>query len=284
MGIYDRDYYRQEQRGFSLRVPHSVVNQLILANVIVWLADAFFFNNSLDRYLGASTETLTHPLAWWQFITYGFVHSPQPEHVIVNMLVLWMFGRDVEAIYGGKEFFKLYLALVAFGSISWAIGNRLMGTSLGVPVVGASAAVAGVLLLNVLHYPHRTLLLFFVLPVPAWLAGIFLIGIDVLGTLGNSNVAHGAHLGGVALAFAYFHWRWNFTNLFARLMQTLRSGRPRLRVHHPRPDDTAEPSDLRQEVDRILEKITREGEASLTRQERSTLENASRHYQQRRQP
>jgi hypothetical protein len=197
-----------------------------------------------------------------------------------------MFGRDVEAIYGRREFFALYMVLLAAGSVAWSVANRFMGTPLSASLIGASAAVVGVVLLYILHYPHRTLLFMFVLPVPAWLVGVGMIGYDLYGAMVDrgDNVACGAHLAGAALAFAYFQGRWNFTNFFQRLTHSFgRGGRPRLRVHQPLPDEPAEPVELTQEVDRILEKIHREGEASLTRQERQTLENASRQYQQRRQ-
>jgi hypothetical protein len=201
------------------------------------------------------------------------------------MFALWMFGRDIEAIYGGKEFLKLYLMLLLAGSVGWAIANRFfMGTPLDMPCVGASAAVTGVVLLYIFYYPHRTLLLFFVLPVPAWLVGVGMILYDVWGAVAvGGHVAHGAHLAGAALAYAYYHWRWNFSALWDRLTQPLqRLGRPRLRVHQPPSGPSADEAKLSGEVDRILEKIHREGEASLTRKERQILEDASRQYQQRR--
>ena len=166
------------------------------------------------------------------------------------------------------------------------MANRFLGTLPSTSLVGASAGVVGVVLLYILHYPHRTLLFMFVLPVPAWLVGVFLVGYDLWGAMGHRDqyVAYGAHLAGAALALAYFHGHWNFTNFLKRLTQPFsRGGRPRLRVHQPPPEEPAVPAELTKEVDRILEKIHREGEASLTRQERQILENASRQYQQRRQ-
>jgi membrane associated rhomboid family serine protease len=286
MGIYDRDYYRDERGGPGLGLPHTAVIQLVLANVLIWLADGVVFNGWLGRHLCVTPHTLTQPWEWWKFITYGFLHSAHPEHVLLNMFGLWMFGRDVEAVYGRREFFSLYLMLLVAGSVTWCVANRFLGTSLNSSLVGASAGVVGIVLLYILHYPHRTLLFMFVLPVPAWLVGVGMIGYDVYGAMVDrgDNVACGAHLAGAALAFAYFQGKWNFTNLLGRLTGPFgRIGRPRLRVHQPPPDETAEPAELTQEVDRILEKIHREGEASLTRQERQILENASRQYQRRRQ-
>jgi hypothetical protein len=144
-----------------------------------------------------------------------------------------------------------------------------------------------------LHYPRRTILLMFVLPVPAWVLGVLVVGYDVMGALGSGNngpvqTAFSVHLTGAALAFLYFQFHWNFGRLLQRPAAWLRAGnRSRLRVFAPPADeDDSEQHDsqLSERVDRILEKIHSQGEASLTRQERRILESASREYQRRRGP
>ena len=153
-------------------------------------------------------------------------------------------------------------------------------------MVGASGAVAGIVVLYALNFPRRTLLLFFVLPIPAWVAGVFLVVSDIWGAMGQGegNIAYAAHLGGAALAFLYHQRRWNFGNLLPgrfRWPRLLGGLGPRL--HKPENDDHREDDAVREaEVDRILEKIHREGEGSLTRKERRVLELASRTYQDRR--
>ncbi len=149
---------------------------------------------------------------------------------------------------------------------------------------GASGAIAGVVVLYALNFPRRTLLLFFVIPVPAWLCGVLLVGWDMLGATGRagaSNVAYSMHLAGAAFAFVYYQFRWNLTGLTGSLnfhWPSFSGGG--LGCTSTRPEEPP-PSDLSAEVDRILEKIYREGEASLTAKERKTLEAASREYQQR---
>jgi hypothetical protein len=110
--------------------------------------------------------------------------------------------------------------------------------------------------------------------------GAFVVILDMLGAAGRAgagNVAYSVHLAGAAFALIYFQQRWNFTRLTDRATGWLRSlRRPKFRIH--RPPET--PNGLNEEVDRILEKIHREGEASLTAKERRTLETASREYRQ----
>ncbi len=314
MGIYDRDYYRQERPGFSLGLPHSAVVTLILLNAAVWLADAFLTGDSrgwlggvLAVHVSAGVNlhwwqasTLTHPWLWWQFVTYGFVHSARPTHILFNMLALWFFGRDVEQRYGRAEFVRLYLLLLAIGGVAWAAINALpllQPAPLHSPpgdsqerlwsLIGASGAVTGVLILYALNFPRRTILFMFVLPMPAWVLAVLVVLIDILGLAGYSsdtNVAFVVHLAGAAFAALYFQQRWNLGALLRGRAgwPTFRS-RGRLRIHQPWQDDEPSARELREkEVDRILEKIHREGESSLTRKERRTLETASREYQQRR--
>jgi len=293
MGIYDRDYYRPERQGLQLRWPQSMVGLLILANVVLWLLDwvstqhafgGLLGGRSLHDLLGAYGYSLRNPLYSWQLLTYGFMHSIRPEHIVFNMLGLWFLGRDVEGVYGKREFLRLYLALIVFGGIIWSGWNLLRGAGDAGPLIGASGAIAGIVVLYALNFPRRTVLFFFVLPMPAWFLGVFLVAMDLLGALGGGTpIAYSVHLAGAALAFLYFRFHWNFGTLASGQWwaRRLRS-QPALRVHYPQDDEPAQEVDLSQEVDRILEKIHRLGESSLTRQERRTLETASRQYQKRR--
>ena len=299
MGIYDRDYYRQEQRSspFS-HAPRTVVGWLIAVNVVVWLVDGLVVPG-LCRSMGVHVDTLTRPLLWWQYLTAGFAHAPGVQHILFNMLVLYFLGRDIEDLCGPKEFLRLYLVTVVVANIAWNVVNMLTGTPVavvigGVPIrlveFGASGALAGIVVLYALHFPRRTLLLFFVIPVPAWLLGVMAVGYDIFGAMGGAepNVAYSAHLAGAAFALAYYKLGWNFTRLTEGRFQWFRlpvwfSGKPRLRVHRPKdePEEGALDADLTREVDRILEKIGREGEANLTAKERRTLETASRQYRRK---
>lgn len=289
MGIQDRDYYRPEQSGLSMRGPRTVVGMIILINVVIWVVDGLFASqtHAITAAMAAKVGSLTKPWLWWQFLTYGFAHAPEPNHVLFNMLGLFFLGRDIEATYGRKEFLRLYLVLLVTGSVVWALSSKLSGAPAGASLIGASGAVAGVVVLYALNFPRRTLLVFFVLPMPAWLVGVLFVMGDAFGAMkrvDGDNIAYSVHLAGAATAFLYYQFRWNFTRLTGgRFSLDKLKPRPKLRLHDPNRPDRRQ-GELGDEVDRILAKIHRDGEASLTRKERRTLETASRQYQEKKQP
>ena len=190
------------------------------------MAEVLFREQGLAYHLSvAPGRTLTHPLLWWQFLTYGFVHDPTDfAHILFNMMGLWFLGRDVEAWYGTREFVRIYLVLLVFGSVVWATVNyfdRNVGPD-GATLMGASGAVTGVVVLYALCFPRRILLFMFVLPMPAWVVGFILVGYNVLAEMGwfgqrgsgqDAGVAYSVHLAGAALAFVYYQQQWNFGRL-----------------------------------------------------------------------
>ena len=292
MGIYDRDYYREEQRpGVSAYTPRTIVGAIIAVNVALWLVDFLTpetpgHGRWLSDQMAVHVGTLTQPWLWWEYLTAGFAHSPQNfQHILFNMLALFFLGRDVEETYGPKEFLRLYLVMVVFASVVWDVANKIGGTPDWVGAYGASGAIAGVVILYALNFPHRTLLLFFVIPIPAWLLGVLIVALDMFGAFSGSektHIAYSMHLAGAAFALVYHQRGWNLTRLTAgRIAWPTFRRKPRLRVHTPEEEPQ---SDLSVEVDRILEKIYREGESNLTAKERKVLETASRAYQRKKMP
>lgn len=284
MGLYDRDYYRQQRPVFGLAWPRSVTVSLILINAAIYLLDYLFLEGRLaERWLHVSVGTLTDPRLWWQFLTYGFMHDRKPQHIVLNMLALWFFGRPVEERYGKWEFLRLYLAMLVFGSVVWAVIGRFGGADPREWMIGASGAVTGIVILFALHWPHVRVALWFVLPLPAWVFGVLVVVLDAWGAVQreqSSRVAYTVHLAGAAFALTYFQFGWNLARLRPRrLSWRWFRWRPSLRLHAPEEEDER----FSREVDRILQKISLEGEASLTRSERRTLRDASRRYQQRQQ-
>lgn len=297
MGIYDRDYYRTSREAGSSLWPQSAVGNIILICTACYLLDWLFFqeDHRLTQLLALKGETLFRPWQWWQFVTYGFAHDPAPFHILFNMLQLFFLGREVEARYGTREFYFLYLTMIILGGIVHSLVN--LGQSF--LLVGASGAVCGIVLLFVLNNPFATLVLLPIpIPVPAWIIGALLVVGNVLGALSPGSGVEGSdgpeiafvvHLTGLAFAYLYFRFRWRLSRLWAGF-RIPRLIPPRgFRVVRPdEPDDQEERERqeleaLEEEVDRILEKISRFGEASLTRRERRTLEEASRRLRSRRQ-
>jgi membrane associated rhomboid family serine protease len=285
MGIYDRDYARAEERRTPL-AEYSAVTVLIAVNAALFLLDVVFEKGVFGQrrlydWMALRSDIWTHPWNAWQFITYGFAHAHDDiRHVGFNMLGLWMFGREVEGQLGRGEFYRVYLLLVVASGLVWAV-VQLTPLGGGDAVVGASGAVCGVVAIFILRFPRRIVHLFGVVPMPAWVLGVLFVLADVSGTFDpTSKVAHVAHLGGAVIGLLYDRSGrrlgefWPSGNRLARLAR-----RRGLRVHR----EQDEPGDMALDVDRILEKITQHGEASLTAQERQALQEASRRYQRRRQ-
>ncbi|MGD9720039.1 MAG: rhomboid family intramembrane serine protease [Pirellulales bacterium] len=283
MGLYDRDYYQEEERarygGGGFAGGRTIVVNLILINAAVFVAE--LFDPRVSEILSLKPDVFQRPWLFWQLLTYGFVHDPTHiTHILFNMIGLWVFGSDVETVYGKAEFLRIYLTAVIVAGLAWALTTAATG---GGPLLGASGGIMCLMMLFVMHFPRRLLYIWGVIPVPAWVLGTLFVLVDVLSIGNNDLVAHVAHLAGAAFGFIYFRTGWNLGRLTSGRfsLSSWRSFRlkPRLRVH--KPEDEA--VDLNRQVDRILEKISREGESSLTKSERRTLEDASRRYQRKRQ-
>jgi membrane associated rhomboid family serine protease len=283
MGLYDRDYVREEE-GFRFGMgaaAQSVTTKLVIVNAVIFIIALLVPQLDVMSWLSASGESLIKPWLWWQLLTAGFAHDPlNINHVLFNMIGLWFAGQAVERVRGSKEFLCFYLAAIVLGNAVFALRHLLMDSP--AHVLGASGGVVATVLLFICYFPNSTLLLFFVLPVKGWVAGIILIAANVYGAVQSSDgVAYDVHLVGAAFAFAYWRLHWSLARLGPwGVIDSLRSwlSRPRLKVHRP----PRESPRLDAEADRVLVKLHEKGEASLTPQERRTLEEYSRRLRQRR--
>ncbi|MCS5616397.1 MAG: rhomboid family intramembrane serine protease [Planctomycetota bacterium] len=300
MGFQDRGYYRSPTSGFAPE--WSAVNAIIAINVAVWLANFILAGNllrevvsvnfSLNNFCCLQSDLPSHLWKFWTLLTYGFLHDDRsPWHILFNMLTLWFFGRPIEAVLGRAEFTRFYCVSIIVAGLAWLIGERLTGGMMdNSRLVGASGGVMAVLAAFIWYYPRQTVLIYGILPVPAWALGVLYLFSDLQGAGSQaSDVAHVAHLAGAAFGILYVWRGWRLDGLaesWDRIRQSIRTRR--LRVFSP--DDEAgrrfgsdddEPP-LEEEVDRILEKIGRSGEASLTEGERETLARASRRFKGRR--
>ncbi len=303
MGIYDRDYERQEQwrpgssggGGIQLRLPESMVNRIVLVTVVAYLIEVMFFNgpavgprgeraNSLIPILGLQPDWFYQPWKAYQLLTYALVHDNNSIwHVVGNMFGVWMFGRQLEARYGGREFLLFYLGAVLSGGLAITLYDVFAEGGL---TIGASAGTVAVIVLFALLYPKREVLLYFAIPVPMWLVGAFIVGMDIMRAFGKGDpsVSFQGHLGGAAFAVLYFSQGLRLSDWLPRdwSLSSLKP-KPRLRVHQE--GDEAEDNDpaavLAAEVDRILGKINEQGQGSLTSKEKRLLERASREYKGR---
>jgi len=132
----------------------------------------------------------------WQLISYAFLHG-DVLHLFFNMLGLWMFGSELEQVWGQKRYVQFYTASVLAAALTQLVVSAVLGSI--APTIGASGGLFGLLLAFAMIFPNRIILLFFVIPMKAkWLVALYgaielYQGVYVL----NSGVAHFAHLGGM---------------------------------------------------------------------------------------
>lgn len=288
MGLADRDYVRTNSRssglgGFGWDVIGWLIAVTIVTYVLQLLANPHF-TNWFD--LGPAA-VLKGQL--WRFLTYDFLHSvDSPLHIIVNLYVLYIAGQKLLTNHTEKEFLLFYLASGIVAGIAFVIWQFARHSEAG--VVGASGSVAAVLTLYALYWPRDRWLIFYIIPVPVMvlviLSAVFDLHPILLELGGNppaSRIAHMAHLGGMVFALAYYKLGWRFEPLLGDLsVKSIKrrfKRRPNLRVHQPVAEESR--FDMQARMDELLEKISREGESSLTSEERETLNQISRQLRTR---
>jgi membrane associated rhomboid family serine protease len=169
---------------------------LLLLNVAVFALQVLGGNDVLIEYF-ALWPPASRAFEPWQLLSYAFLHGGA-VHLLFNMLALWMFGADVERVWGRKRFLTYYFTCVLSAGLTQVLFTYLTGSQF--ETIGASGGVFGLLLAFGMMYPHRTILLIFPpIPMPAWLFvtvyGLLELWFGVSGI--ERDVAHFAHLGGM---------------------------------------------------------------------------------------
>ncbi len=198
----------------------------------------------------------------WQPFTYLFFHG-SIWHVLINMFVLWMFGSELERLWGKEHFLKFYFVTgVGAGLVTIIFGLNSM-----TPIVGASGAVYGVLLAYGLTYPNRTVYLYGIIPIKSlW----FVIGIGVIAFMSSfdniSQISHLTHLSGMVIGYLMLKRPVRFNDLWF----TIRKRTLEYKIKHEE-KKVSQHQEIEREIDRILDKINREGFDSLTEEEHDRL-------------
>jgi membrane associated rhomboid family serine protease len=278
-------------RGFGLSYALTpVVKRLIIANVAVFLAGVVIdlLPTSAGEGLLRSwlafhpSEVLTRP---WTILTYMFVHGDF-WHILLNMLVLFFFGPPLEAMWGGREFTKFYF-LCGLGGVALSF---VLAPQVG--LIGASAAMYGLMLAFAMNWPTTPIYVWGIFPVQArWLvAFLFLVSlVSALGDPSQGGVSHLAHLGGLVTGFIYLKLDWRASEKLDRLKKSTRVRRlaivPRDEAEEEGAQQTlgapaarVDERHLLDAVDRVLDKISAEGMSSLTADERRLLDEVSRRH------
>lgn len=296
------NYYRPGFGGFSVFPP--VIKNLLIINAAVFFVQILgseiivsgdtLLSQVLIKYfalipIGVFSDTTFYP---WQLITYQFMHGGF-GHIFFNMFALWMFGMEIESMWGPRKFLLFYLGAGVVAGLCHLFISPLLG-AVPAPTIGASGAVYAVLIAFALFFPERYIFLYFLIPIKAkYLIG-FLIVFEFLAiNSAHSNIAHLAHLGG-ALAGFLFIWFDKSSNIDLKAM--VRRTRFKSSVSSgskydlfDRDDDVQEakfydikdskeekPEVTQEEIDRILDKISQSGYQNLTAREKKILFEASK--------
>ena len=191
-----------------------VTQLLLIANVAIYLLQAFA-EPLLIGYFAlwpihvAAAEYSGPGFAPWQLVTYSFLHG-NLMHLGFNMLALYMFGSDIERVFGQKRYLVYYFVCVIAAAVAQLL-VAMMTNSPPYPTVGASGGVFGLLLAFGLYFPRRMVMLIFPpIPMPAWLFvtlyGALELFLGVTGT--TQGIAHFAHLGGMVGGYITIrYWR-----------------------------------------------------------------------------
>lgn len=290
MAWYERDYAKRPPppgRSFQMPTLTSIVKWLMIINVAVFVLDGiltramghialttpegFYQIRQLEQWGYFSVDTAILKFQVWRILTFQFLHG-SIGHLLGNMIGLFFFGPIIERYLGSRRFLAFYLLCGFAGTIAYIgfWGSGLILGDAGVPMVGASAGVFGVLIGTARVAPNITVWVMLMFPLQMRTLAWIIVGIAAYTVIARGNEmganagGEAAHLGGAALGFLLIkHVEWlNFA--------MWRPGKKTGRQISPRRKERDE-----KEIDRILKKVRDKGLQSLSETEKSTLQNAT---------
>jgi len=252
----------------------KAIKWLIIANVSVYIVQMLAGRNLLYTF-GLVPYQVVRNLWLWQIFTYMFLHGGL-FHLLINLFVLWMFGKPVERAWGTISFLKYYFTCGLGASIFIIVASL----NSRIPVVGASGAIYGILVAFAMVYPDSIIYLYFLFPIKAKHFAILVGAIAFLSGIssGTSNIAHFGHLGGLLVGYAYLKFPgWKYHLLPEKIFAFLRL--PKISLER-RKKYTAKSNKIEERINQILDKILLHGVDSLTTEERRTMDEYSRREKQ----
>ncbi|HJZ78289.1 MAG TPA: rhomboid family intramembrane serine protease [Vicinamibacterales bacterium] len=183
----------------------TALKALIGINVAMFVITTFV--QSVVPYLGLVPALVLHQFWLWQLATYMFLHGGI-FHIVFNMLALWMFGAELERMWGTRYFLKFYLVTgIGAGALTVLFSLLPFGFAQQVQhsiVIGASGAIYGLLLAYALYFPDRPIYMYFVFPIPAKIFVAIMGAIAFFSSLSEAGgVANATHLGGLVVAYVF---------------------------------------------------------------------------------
>ena len=180
------------------------IKVIIWANVVAFVMSTLA--PDLVTFFGLTPVAVFEYFWLWQPITYLFLHGDL-FHIFFNMLLLWMFGVELERLWGSERFLKYYF-ITGLGAAVTTLVAALPSIALvhpGSTTVGASGAIYGLLLASALYYPDRLIFVYFLFPIRLKYFVMILGGIAFLSSVGDTGggIAHTTHLGGLVVGYLY---------------------------------------------------------------------------------
>lgn len=286
----------------QFRRPNNLVLQLIIVNVAIWIPFTLLTVISeiaqQGVFIGFIYENVSLPSSLndfmfrpWTLLTYGFFHSPtQIFHIIMNMYIMYLFGRLVAGVYGDNRILSLYVLGVLAGGILYLLAYNFIPYYMERPhamLIGASAGVTAIVVAAATFMPDYRFNLMFIGQIKIVYIAAFMVFISYIGATGNNAGGELAHLGGAAIGYLYATAYKNGTDIgkwvisIFDFFKNLFKPKPKIKVSYSSKKSSRTSSSKPQarggsfttqsEIDAILDKISQSGYESLTKEEKQKL-------------
>ena len=241
MSYYRQGPHRPGGPGVSLGVPSltPVVRGIMIANGVVWLLQILFWQFQVDlAYFFGVTPARVFRGWIWQPATSMFLHDPRSLfHILFNMLMLWMFGGELERHWGSRAFLRFYLVCGVGAGLFATVMGLFSNASMITTTIGASGAIFGVIMAYGLVFGDRTVLFMLIFPMKARTMAWILFALAFFYTLTSgpgSGISHVSHLGGAIVGYLYLRRAWRVGEFVGELKWKIR--RRKFKIMPP--DDT----------------------------------------------
>jgi membrane associated rhomboid family serine protease len=215
MSFYRQGPGRPTGPGVRLGVPGLTpyIKIIMIVCGAVWLLQVLLYSlqiMDLSPWLGVVPSGIASGRIW-QPLTYMFLHDPRGLlHLLFNMLMLWMFGGELERYWGGRAFLRYYMVCgIGAGVITFLVNYFLAGLR-DTPVIGASGAIFGLFMAYGMIFSERTVLFMLIFPMKARTMALIMFGITFFYTVtqAGAGISHVSHLAGAVVGFLYLKRAW----------------------------------------------------------------------------
>jgi membrane associated rhomboid family serine protease len=280
MSSYDYDsFWNTLKRGF-MRIP-TVIRTIIAVNVIVFVVMSIAgqsIGQSIVNIFGFDPDPFTALTQPWRIVTYMFIHGGT-FHLLFNMLWLWWMGRMVEETIGPRSFSVIYFGAGIGGALLQIAFAAAFGSNI---VIGASGAVLGILVAFAYLFPSTPIMLLFLPPIEARFLVAGIVALDVLLLGSGDNIARLVHLGGAGTGYLLVKMHYDgydLSSLVRPIEQMFKGkGNKSNKKKRQKNKDMYAVADVEimeekdaDELDEILEKISKKGYDGLTKEEKQKL-------------